>query len=180
MKGFFCTWQNVLAFIYVVIHAKLYFRVEKYRPQTLNDLISHQDILSTSKYPGVSCCYPSRRTCIHFLVMLSLLSNDFEELDWALCGFKIESLGFFLPASDLNTGLKGIQPDSRAHSEWGNSQRLRVSLFLPNPQFKNLLVKTACHTCFSMVLRGQERHPPSSPVLNSCTKIRNSAPWSWR
>ncbi len=26
-----------------------FFRVEKYRPQTLDDLISHQDILSTSK-----------------------------------------------------------------------------------------------------------------------------------
>lgn len=26
------------------------FRVEKYRPQTLDDLISHKDILSTSKY----------------------------------------------------------------------------------------------------------------------------------
>ena len=26
------------------------FRVEKYRPDTLDDLISHQDIINTSKY----------------------------------------------------------------------------------------------------------------------------------
>lgn len=117
--------------------------------------------------------YISWWCCLYWVMTL----KNWIELYVAL---RIESLGFFLPASDLNTGLKGIQPDSRAHSEWGNSQRLKVSLFLPNPQFKNLSVKTACRTCFSMVLRGQERHPPSSPVLNSCTKIRNSAPWSWR
>ena len=84
MKGFFCIWQNVLVFICGIIHAKLYFRVEKYRPQTLDDLISHQDILSTSKHPCASCCYPYWRTCINLLVTLSLLSNNFEESDWAL------------------------------------------------------------------------------------------------
>ena len=31
----------------------LFSRVEKYRPQTLDDLISHKDILSTSKYLSI-------------------------------------------------------------------------------------------------------------------------------
>lgn len=30
----------------------VYFRVEKYRPATLQELISHEDIISTSKYCG--------------------------------------------------------------------------------------------------------------------------------
>lgn len=90
MKGFFCTWQHVLAFVCIVIHATFYFRVEKYRPQTLNDLISHQDILSTSKHPCVSCCHSSWRTCINFLVM-SLLSNNLEVSDWALWNVVVKS-----------------------------------------------------------------------------------------
>lgn len=37
--------------VYAVTRAESRSRVEKYRPQTLGDLISHQDVLSTSEYP---------------------------------------------------------------------------------------------------------------------------------
>lgn len=50
----------------------LYSRVEKYRPQTLADLISHQDILSTSEYLLLLSLW---RVWVHFVVMLSLLGD---------------------------------------------------------------------------------------------------------
>lgn len=38
--------------------------VEKYRPQTLDDLVSHEDITSTSKTAIASCC-PSLAANMH-------------------------------------------------------------------------------------------------------------------
>lgn len=44
-----CHLNNMMKQKIIKVFNKYIFRVEKYRPQTLDDLISHQDILSTSK-----------------------------------------------------------------------------------------------------------------------------------
>lgn len=53
------------------------FRVEKYRPQTLDDLISHKDILTTSKSKNKAVIFgetPKQNRCVLYCVNASTIS----------------------------------------------------------------------------------------------------------